>query len=833
MTSRTIRSAAHRKILTWLRNGPSTVSELAVQYGMRMPHASLACRQLRDAGFITRDETGGLRNAPLFLSQLGVQRLTEDSVAKMMQYAEDLRNHRQPMVLHADENNVLVAYTEPPECSLVFVPDPVSSNQVRSSGNAGGVWVLAPKQNVRWYDLDDGGPSQAPPQRNNTLADFEPEVQRIGLVRGEVFEHQGEGRLVEGQRFSLDAASSPPHRLQRGDVEVGVLSGTNHAYAPQRGLRAHLTSSLNRSLILQSLGREGLEVGDRHAFKQRTLSFTVLKYWLTLKHPRMNPRRIEEVHQGLMEGLRNDPALSTSALEREVLMDFGQVLWTDADALGDYVDMYGMSVKGAHALIEYVLDHTRRPFVIDWPFDVAGDDTFQRVLQHPLCRAFVSRRGSMGVNGLLNPSMHDGDEMGAVVVRMGRSTSFQVDLTAASSAIQVNFNALKHLPNSARELLDHQASFTTTSFTGTMPQGETGLRLGEALHFYPLGDEGRANMWEFSDPLASWIASPPKERPARWLRLHARLPKGWVDLLAVDDLPLEQLPLAMTGASERWQRLALLRIQTTSALNPANVLHWRNELNEPSTHRSVFAACLLCSLDFTRIEHQAAFHEATDVWFERPVLEKEVLEYVILPLDMNIEPQRRLLDKWAALAQEQPRSSLLYAWEKGLHIGRQREPWLPETQRMMMEQLPPRWWAAFAGQWLPVQLASHAGRRWLESFPCSWPAQLARPVGEQGGFPGLDTLHPGFTLTTANLIGANLLGDHEEAQPLKDLYEMVYAHEQHLPVPKLKTHPFAGWLVRPVEGWPRFGSEVLNVGDAEIGALLFARSFAQRLNDGR
>ena len=153
MTSRTIRSAAHRKILTWLRNGPSTVSELAVQYGMRMPHASLACRQLRDAGFITRDETGGLRNAPLFLSQLGVQRLTEDSVAKMMQYAEDLRNHRQPMVLHADEKNVLVAYTEPPECSLVFIPDPVSSNQVRSSGNAGGVWVLAPKQNVRWLSL--------------------------------------------------------------------------------------------------------------------------------------------------------------------------------------------------------------------------------------------------------------------------------------------------------------------------------------------------------------------------------------------------------------------------------------------------------------------------------------------------------------------------------------------------------------------------------------------------------------------------------------------------------------------------------------------------------
>ena len=108
MTSRTIRSAAHRKdhnvAHQWAINRFRTCRSV---WHANAPCASLACRQLRDAGFITRDETGGLRNAPLFLSQLGVQRLTEDSVAKMMQYAEDLRNHRQPMVLHADENNIV------------------------------------------------------------------------------------------------------------------------------------------------------------------------------------------------------------------------------------------------------------------------------------------------------------------------------------------------------------------------------------------------------------------------------------------------------------------------------------------------------------------------------------------------------------------------------------------------------------------------------------------------------------------------------------------------------------------------------------------------------
>ena len=148
MSSRAIRSAAHRQILVWLRHGSSTVSEIATQFGMRMPHASLACRQLREAGLVTRDETGGLRNAPLFLSQRGVERLTEDAVSKMMRYSDVLASTKQPMVLHADDANVLLAYTHLPETSLVFVPEPVSADRSSSSGNEGGVWVLAPKANI-------------------------------------------------------------------------------------------------------------------------------------------------------------------------------------------------------------------------------------------------------------------------------------------------------------------------------------------------------------------------------------------------------------------------------------------------------------------------------------------------------------------------------------------------------------------------------------------------------------------------------------------------------------------------------------------------------------
>ena len=145
MKHRTIRSTAQRQILTWLRHGPSTVSEIAEQFCMRMPHASLACRQLREAGLITRDERGGLRNAPIYLSQGGMDRLVEDAVGKMQQHAALLRTSAWSHVLHADENNVLLAYIEPPESSFVYIGETPEAEGGNSSGNLGGLGFWHPR----------------------------------------------------------------------------------------------------------------------------------------------------------------------------------------------------------------------------------------------------------------------------------------------------------------------------------------------------------------------------------------------------------------------------------------------------------------------------------------------------------------------------------------------------------------------------------------------------------------------------------------------------------------------------------------------------------------
>ena len=830
MPSRSIRSSAHRHILVWLRHGSSTVSEIATQFGMRMPHASLACRQLREAGLITRDESGGLRNAPLFLSQRGVERLTEDAVSKMMRYADVLSSAKKPMVLHADDANVLLAYTHLPETSLVFVPESAAVDGSASSGNKGGVWVLAPKRNIRWYHLSDGTPAEPPLSRGNTLADFEPSVERVGLVRGEVFEVRGEARLAEAQFFPTgeDEQGPPPSRLQLGEVVVGTVAGTSHAYAPEQGLRCHLHSALNRSLLLQSLGQGALEIGDRHAIKHRSLPYGVLNEWLMLKHPRMNTLRIEELYNGLVAVLDEGTSTSPSVLEREILMDFGRVSWTNSPLEAGYLDLYGMTGRGASALLRFVVNTISTPFIVDWPFEDVDAEMVMRLLAHPLCRSFVSRRGFPPSPGLRRSVLFDGEEMGFISARQGRVSAIEVQLNAPGTSPMRAGTVPFPSPLNALEMMNHHSVSATESFTGEVFEGEGGRVLSEALGLYPLGDEQQANMWEQEHPLAAWIASPVEHRPARWMRLHNRLPEGWTDLLGVDALSLEHLPMAMQGASPAWQRLVLRRIQSTAQVDAGVLVQWRNSVKANVSSAPAYATCLLCALHPESPEEAAVFGEAAEVWFRQPMCEQEVLESVLQERAMNEGVLAELRSRWRLLAEKQPKSSLLHAWSVALRIAQNREPWVPEMQRMLMERLPHAWWAVYAGQWLTTQLSSHTGRTWLQSFTCSWAVQLARPEGEPTRFPGLDALHPGFRLTTESLLGANLLSGEGEHQPLRDLYEMVYAYEQGLPVPLLQTHPFAGWLVRPVHQWPRFGSEVLQVGDPKVGELLFARSFAAR-----
>ena len=78
--------------------------------------------------------------------------------------------------------------------------------------------------------------------------------------------------------------------------------------------------------------------------------------------------------------------------------------------------------------------------------------------------------------------------------------------------------------------------------------------------------------------------------------------------------------------------------------------------------------------------------------------EQEVLECLFGPARASSDTP--LLQHWMTESLLQPKGSILRTWAFGLGIAQRREPWLPETQRALMETLPARWWSVFAPSWL-------------------------------------------------------------------------------------------------------------------------------------
>ena len=828
MKHRTIRSTAQRQILVWLRHGPSTVSDIAKQFSMRMPHASLACRQLREAGLVTRDERGGLRNAPIYLSQLGHDRLEEDALGKMQQYAVELSASRHPMVLHADEANVLLAYMEPPESSFVFVGERTGGGSTSSSGNSGGAWVLAPRHAVKWYTVTDATASAPPaPREASTLAAFESTQQRIGLVRGVVLEQRGHRGLVEGQSFTMETGRGVdvPSVLSSGHVEIGTVPGLNGAYAPSNGLLAHLRSAAHRNLLIGNVVHGAIALSDGPVTSPVPLPFSVLHLWLQLKHPRMATARRKEHYRALVMELETDMEQDVSPLMRSLLLEFGEQQWTHDSLRPGWFNTHGVAERAVLAVLHHIMEDGRVPFVVDWAFEQPDVPVLSRWLTHPACRAVVTRHGGLP-ESKGSALLVDGQDLGTVEVQLSRSVKFDLNLHLDDREPMAHRQRMEAVPRNAEELLAASVGHPQRAFSSTFPDGLAGQRLSEALHLFPTGDEVKANALESTDALASWVASPPAHRPARWIRLRDRLPGGWVELMPVHDVPMADLPLALASGGRSWRRKALQRIHAEAAHDITTVLRWRQHLQHDEEHRFAVATCMLCSLNPSLPEHAALFDDASRVWFEAPMNEQEVLECIFGPSTTGHDGA--LLRRWMDRSMLQPKGSMLRAWATGLGIAERQEPWLPETQRALMGVLPPTWWSPFAQTWLTAQLASQTGRSWLAEFECSWPALLARGFGERSHFPGHAGEHPGFTLDSTSLLPVQLLPEGVGKAALTDMYAMVYALEQGAPVPVLSTHPSAGWLVRPVDQWPVFGRDVMTVGDPDIGEVLFTRSFHAR-----
>lgn len=824
----TIRSAAHRQILAWLRQGPATVSDIAEQFAMRMPHASLACRQLRDSGLVVRDESGGLRNAPMYLSQAGRDRLRENGVAKLKQHAHRFDRKSAACVLQADASDVLIGYVEPPESPLVFVPQSTDFSDQSSSGNEGGVWVLLEEEDVEWYRLEDFT-STSPPSfaQGTTLQDFGQRPAKVALARGRVFEYGSSDRLVDGQAFHLTSPSGPISltRLDQGEVVLGRVYGTEIDFRPGPGLLGHLPAALDRSLVLDALGNGAVQVTDRFGTRERRLPVSVMDTWIEARHPRMSAEKREVMASELKANLLDAPQTLPAGVTRELLLDFGEAKWYEGSWSPGPLDIYGLSARGVEALLLNLFSTSGLPVCVDWPF-VEPPSLTSHLRGHPACRVWLARRGEPPVEPADIVALRPSPRLSVVMVQLARNTRFPLQLQGPKAAVQIEPTDVS-MPADALSLMQRHETVSDARSTA-LPAGAQGQRMQTALSLYPVGDEERANRWEGEDVLSAWIASEPQHRPARFVRVHARLPDGWVDLMPVDETPLSLLPLAIGKASSMWADQAFQRLRYEMERSPKCVV----DLVEGLGHADAstwFATCLLSMLDPLVSEHRTLISKALQVWRASPHAEVTVLEHLFPWREGILDRNEDLLAEVKEVAAAMPKGTVLREWMDAVELAQSGSPWLPELQRRCMEFLPERWWRCYAADWLVAQLSSVSGRAWLRRHSVCWMAQVFAPAGLLSGIPGCPVAQRPHDLTSEQLISVKMLGEGGGASMLDDVYEALYAAEQNLPPPLLKSHPQGAWLAWPVEVWPPWQPSIVLAGDERIGTLLLTMQFAHSL----
>ncbi len=839
MSGERIRSGHQRRVLNWLLDGGGTVSEIAESLGLRMPHASLALRQLRERKEVSRDEQGSIRGAIHRLNEAGRRRLSEDAVARARTLITQIPQKADAIVLSQDGPQLLLGYVKNPNSRLLPLPNRGISTQSEvqtfSNGREGGRWAVQREEMVRWYTLSDFEPSNPPTQQGarGTLGDWTGEVDRIGVVHATLLDSSSEWRLSPGTWFNETDSPPPlPDSLHQGEHMLGNATGTEISLSPQMGVHAHLTLQVNRTMAMNALRKNALVFEeDPQQSTTRNLPYGVLLFWLRARHPRLSEEKIsqrkEELRAFLSEGVGSAPSI---AVQRQLLADFGVVEWKRGNDMTK-INLSGVSNTGASALFEWYFQNTTTECVVEWPYNLEENQPLlERILASGRCRILITSSGDYTPLASATSVVRSRKKLLEAEIRLGRGKSIPLTLLQSANTYS-HQNWHEEIPATAIELFDSwrgSEGFERTLFTQKEKDINRQKTLWYALSMYPDGDESWANMNESTSPLAAWIATPLEHRTSRWIRLRTILPSGWADLLPIEQCETATLISAMPKGSKDWSTQALEKVRQRFTKNIESILKYDSFFDDEILGSWMATAVLLSSSQLPDEFNQMLLRACT-LWVDAPRQPEQVLESLFplgSPLSNHVE---ECLIKCKSAAKVHPTDSIFYLWGTLLNAMESNEPLAPEFLRQIMTKLPASWWRAWAGEWLQIQLTSTSGRRWLAKNPLPWPAMLTRPPGERGGLPAWPIPYPSGRLAIEDVLHILLIEEGAGKPALLDVYDMLATLERKEAVHYGRTHPLVGWLARSVETWPAMGLEVLQQGEPEVGALLYARSFASKL----
>ena len=839
-----IRSAHRRRLLDRLTDGGTTVSILARDTGLRIPHASAELRRMRNDGLVASDQAAGARGARLHLTQSGWEAIRSDELARAIQALPLPPPSDNYCLLARDGENILLGLLAPIGSPLVLIPDRPSRRSVGEGPSTGteGVswtWAVLRERSPRWFDLTNMEMLLEPPSTHNpeTISSYVGENHTLGIVRARLVDPDRPVALAPGIWFESPSRRPDPPLPEvshhRGAWILGNCHNQSPDIRPKDPVSAVMEERLPRSMLLRTARSNAMVIADLGGLDSDGQDYPIscLDSWINRAHPRLPPSERRRRLNSLRERLTSTRRVRTEeSTWRRFRKDWKDATFSTEESGLRFFDTRGLSTTAATSLIEWaVSEQDRPPLVLEIP-DTIPDDILSAVISHPNLRLTLSSQPRR--------SLEIFDQL---IVDPLRPLPWLRLRTLGGRDMPVRLvDPVPTAPEVTEGEVVAPSPWIILGLEDEKPSGriEVSSMIGSAVAQFPEGNEDWSNMMEASYPIAAWIASPPKTRWHRWQRLRSRLDSEWIALLDLEYLPLERLaevadeapPRVLEIFADKLRSLlhndSEIALRTRPAIDPTNA----------SPGASWVAAQLLSNAAWLPEDMQEdLIRWALEAWLVHPpsnsLAALQSVDWIYTSQQADVTSYGPVLQGILRRANEFPIDHDLKIWSLLVEIIRDSKKLQIEDLELIIANLPLDWWALLAPELLTNLLSEESSLDWLFDNPIPWSAAILRPKGESSGAPGLsDRYHPGCSPEIRNSLARRLRSRSERgtlpesAAPLLDLMESLDTVLEGGSPTTGRTHPMVGWLAQPLEKWPPISNEVAMQGDSYISERIILRT---------
>ena len=843
-----IRSRYRRRLLNRLSEGGATVSVLARDIGLQIPHASAELRKLRNEGLVSSDLVAGSRGAYLHLTELGWNRIRSDEKSRAMEALPLPSLPGKYCILDKDGSNLLMGISSIPKSPMVLIPDrptDYENNSDDSIGNEGvrWNWAILKEKDPRWFDLKSMKLTQAPPISIDPgkIDTYSPQSSVIGIIRANLVNEMSQLAMTFGTWYDMPKSRQKPplneNTFHRGDWVLGECHKLSQEIRPKVPIVAILPDSLSRTMLIRTTRINSLVIADLGGLDLigDPYPLSSLDIWIQKAHPRLPDNELKRRVQSLKDRIMSTRKVRTDdSTWRKFRRDWGSQSFTVDESNIRNLDTRGLGNFALESLISWVIsDEERPPLVLEIDENFPASTT-SSIIMHPKLRILIkdktcpiTKSSNLLYNDILRPLPW---------LRLKTSNEEIISLKLIDSLPNIVEN---DDDSSSLEINPWKLVGLDKSYSSKFDELESGYisMVKSAISQFPSGNEEWANQMEARYPLAAWIASPKATRWPRWQRLRDRLPTEWSILFDIDHIPLDRIAELADQANEEILDYFAERLgqkiredsQTTIRTRPAV------DFIEASSGTSWVAAQFLTNAAWIPESlHDDLTKWSLEAWISSPPKKSlAALQGVSWLFSSGRNPNldfKKVLEKILFKAQSLPKDHDLKIWSSLVNYSIDGRELSKEELNLIIERLPYDWWAPISSDILLKMLSNEESNDWLFSQPYPWPALVLRPIGESSNAPGLENLsHPGFNPEIYSLLIRRLRGRRgrdelpSSADSLLDLLDAIESSIYSTPPLPGRTHSLSGWLAQPIEKWPDFSSQIIFDGDPIIGERLLSR----------